>query len=341
MDRTNATNIEGDFMSVLVRIIPPVGSLVLLLTLLNIILTVQQGMSARPILKLYLNHLFIDLLGIASNCALLAHVYAETPPQWFDNLMLASFYSSITVFAGVSMVRLFIFMRGLPVHPQRIIHVAIACSWLVTISFLVVRFIFKVPNYDTHPALSSAHSSIVILIGLGTLAINLFILVKLKLHEREMNRHNGDGASATDDSTVNHSSSSRESPNEPTVEEVPPPEPINLQQRAANKTALMLFVNNFVSSLYFLCLNLYLLGLYSSGGSCKAPRNTSSVEYCVFFFVCTISGSHKLQLLFLLVQSLGNNLIILLQSRSKEVIYGWVYSARVILGLVDETTVSR
>ena len=113
---------------------------------------------------IYMNHLCIDILIVASNGALLAHIYAGASEIWFDNLMIASFYSSIMVFA---VIRFIIFTFGQPQYPQKMIKVAISVSWVVTIIFVVVRNFFKIPNYDTHPYISALHSCIVIFGGSG------------------------------------------------------------------------------------------------------------------------------------------------------------------------------
>ena len=328
------TDIEHNFKKVLKTLIPSVGSVVLILTALNIILTVKQGLKERPILMIYMNHLCIDILIVASNGALLAHIYAGASEIWFDNLMIASFYSSIMVFAVFAIIRFIIFTFGQPQYPQKMIKVAISVSWVVTIIFVVVRNYFKIPNYDTRPYISALHSCIVIFVGLGTLVINLYIMIRLKYFERQINRQSV--RSQTERTSDNATESSSELPDEAPETRLL----LNIQQQnSANKTAIMLFSNNFISSLYFIALNIYLLGLYSTGGSCKAPDDKTASP--LYFFVCTISGPHKLEHIFLLLQSLGNNLVILLQRNSRQMIGWWWLRARIKLGIAEETSTTE
>ena len=81
---------------------------------------------------------------------------------------------------------------------------------------------------------------------------------------------------------------------------------------AANFTAVLFFLNYILCALFSLSLNGYFLYLYFTHDTCP-----SEIENWFNYFVCTSSGRHNLELIFLLVQSVGNNIIMLLQRYSR------------------------
>lgn len=92
-------------------------------------------------------------------------------------------------------------------------------------------------------------------------------------------------------------------------------------QASANLTAILLFANCFFNSLFPLTVNGYFLAMFFSGKTCSAPGEIST---WFNYFVCSRAGRHRLELVFLLAQALGNNIILLLQRYSRaELKYCW------------------
>ena len=103
---------------------------------------------------------------------------------------------------------------------------------------------------------------------------------------------------------------------------------------SANITAILLFSNCFLCILFPLVVSGYFLKLYFSGETCPDP---DAILSWFNFFVCTGEGRHYLELVFLLVQSVGNNLIMLLQRNSRhELRVLWLSSRCPIFGTDED-----
>lgn len=88
-------------------------------------------------------------------------------------------------------------------------------------------------------------------------------------------------------------------------------------QNSANCTAVLLFANNMIFYSFAMCLNGYFLYSYVSRGAVCENVNSEDVWD---YLVCTKLGRHKLELVMLLGQALGNNILLVAQKGSRFVI---------------------
>ena len=273
-------------------------------------------------------------------------------------MVLIGFYSSLTIFAELALIRLLLLKLSVLLDPRRVMTGAIAVSWLVTLGFLGVHNSIRYPDYNAYPGPSAVQSAVIVLVGLGTLLTNLYILAKVRVHEARMREVDSGHTLRTEhlstDTTPHPSVNHRPSTENDHLLANHHTYPANHQTSSASVTALILFLNTFVCSLYVLALNAYFLYLFSTGNTCPselAPDGeavtsremvmTSHEQVMtsydwLHFFVCAKAGRHELELVFLLAQSLVNNMVLLLQKGSREVMQDWLLELVVRMDWVRE-----
>ena len=270
-----AHGFEAKFNAVLEVLLPALTTLVCLLLLLNTYIIGQQNIQLRPSLRIYLNLLAIDFVTVIGGVALTIHLYCKWgfASKVIDNSNWITFYNNVILFLCLAVVRILIMRGYLQSDGTRVALTMIAIPWLITFLIITINNTTSFPDYTKYPRPSAILSLLILVVGISTLVMNLYI-VAVTIYTR-----------------------------------------INLRaQASANLTAILLFTNHFLCSLYPLTVNGYFLCLYFTGGDCKDPDN---IYHWSNFFICTKSGSDGLELVLLLVQAVGNNVIMLLHKNSR------------------------
>ena len=268
------TDFEANFRAVVKALVPPLGTIVFLLVLLNAYIIFKQNMAQRPSLRIYLHILAVDCITVVGGVMLVLYLNKgwNFAVVLFRNANWLTFYSYLTLFFCLAVARILIIRGNIMSNGSRVAMIMIVMSSFIGIAITVIHHLVSYPDYKKYPIPSAVQSVVILTIGLSTLCMNFYITL------------------TTLYSQTNHHI-----------------------RAAANFTAILFFVNNFLCSLFSLTVNGYFLYQHSKGEECP-----SEVHNWLSYFVCTSSGRHYLELAFLLLQSVGNNVLMLLQRYSRD-----------------------
>ena len=271
---------EDTYQHILQYLLPPLYVLVFCLFSLNsfIIFVLGRQVAGRPSLRIYITLLFIDLVVVTAGVALSVHFKYQTKLslEYFDHAIWISYYGGLILFFGIALMRIIVIRARNHVNGVRIANILIAVSCTGTLAIFVAHSTMKFPDYKNYPVPSAVQAVLIIFLGLSTLLMNLYILLTVLQHQETIR--------------ANHHSS-------------------------ANLTAVLLFADCFICSIFALGVNSYFFYFFVTKQSCK-PQPESWKD----FILCTKAGRHYTELVCLLIQSLGNNVILLLQRDSVSVV---------------------
>ena len=281
-DSSSPISYEEKFQQILEYVIPPLYVLVFCLVCLNsfIIAVLGRDIRIRPSLRIYINLLVVDIVVVCAGISLSYHFKYQNDfsLQYFDHSIWISYYFGLFLFFGLALMRIIVMKCPNPVNGVMMANILISVSCLVTLAIFAAHSTMKFPDYKKYPIPSSIQSTLIIFLGFSTLFMNLYILLTVFKHQ--------------DAVRANHHTS-------------------------ANLTAVLLFADCFICSIFALGVNTYFFYLFMTGRSCPAHPDSWRD-----FFLCTKAGRHNTELVCLLIQSVGNNVILLLQKESVAVMRG-------------------
>ena len=270
--------------------LPIVCTFTLLITSVNLWVLLQRELRNRPSNFIYTNMLILDLIiiagGICVEISIRNHGNAsKIADNIFDVIYQIAFYSGIVMLLGLGVCRVMSMKTTATFYVQYGIKTAcifVVIAWLFGITLSVLRK--TVLKHNT--AMLASNVSLYIVLSVSTMAINLYILVKIILARGHLDQ--------------------------------------NIFRRAS-KTALMLFLNSAIWNIMYVvrCIS-FLVILIGSGKTYAECSNYPWIWRILFCgFVQDQEVRHVMEVTFL-VQSLGNNLILITQPDSKIILtYVW------------------
>ncbi|KAL5263220.1 hypothetical protein ACHWQZ_G008563 [Mnemiopsis leidyi] len=270
--------------------LPIVCTLTLPITCVNLWVLLQKELRRRPSHFLYTNMLILDLIiivgGICIEISIRNHGnVSKVADGIFDVIYQIAFYSGIVMLLGLGVCRVMSMKTTATFYVQNGIKTAgifVLIAWTLGITLSVSR---KTVLKDNTVMLVS-NVSLYIILSVSTMAINLYILVKIIQARGHLDQR---------------------------------------IFRQASKAALMLFLNSAIwNTLYVVRCVSFLVILIESGKTyydCSEYPWIMRILFCGF--VRDKEVRHVVEVTFL-AQSLGNNLILITQPESKVILtYVW------------------